>query len=182
MTEDYRMVLSSDHQIGRRDAAVTLIEYGDYQCPFCKAASPIVEALRKTFKDDLLFAYRHFPLTQIHEWARIAAQTAEAAGRQGKFWDMHRLLFKHEGPFTENELLRYAKMLDLDVKRLVDDIEDESVSLKIKRDFMSGVKLGISGTPGFIINGEVFAGDWMHGDLESAIEMFGSGRGSSLQT
>jgi protein-disulfide isomerase len=160
----------TDHIDGRPDAAVTLVEYGDYQCPVCGAAYPIVNRVREVLADRLRFVYRHFPLSQIHPYAFHAAEAAEAAGAQGKFWEMHDMLFENQQALTDRDLLRYAAALDLDVERFASDISSGAFAEKIREDFLGGVKSGVNGTPTFFINGVRHDGPWDGNSLLEAIE------------
>ncbi len=146
-------VSGRDHVLGPSDAPATLLEYGDYECPHCGAAYPIVEALRDRLGDLLQFAYRHFPLSQIHPHASLAAESAEAAGAQGKFWEMHEALFTHQDALDGVHLLRYAATIGLDVDEFGRDLETHAHAARVKEDFMSGVRSGVNGTPTFFING-----------------------------
>ena len=142
-----------DHIRGAENAPATLLEYGDYECPHCGAAYPIVEALRKSLEDTLRFAYRHFPLTQVHPHAQLAAEAAEAAGAQGKFWDMHNMLYTHQEGLGPGDLMVYANAIGLDMQRFRRDLETHAHLDRVQEDFMSGVRSGVNGTPTFFING-----------------------------
>jgi protein-disulfide isomerase len=142
-----------DHVLGNPAATVTLVEYGDYECPFCRAAHGAVKALRRIAGDELLFAYRHFPLSQIHPHAFLAAEAAEAAGAQGRFWEMHDLLFENQDRLDPPDLLLYAESLDLDLERFASDLERRTHEPKVRQDFLSGVRSGVNGTPTFFVNG-----------------------------
>lgn len=154
-----------DHIRGDREANVTLVEYGDYQCPFCGAAHPIVKELLDV--EPVLFVYRHFPLTTVHPYAEIMAETAEAAGAQGAYWPMHDWLFAHQKSFTPDEIPAAAAALGLDANELMGDVTAHRYEPKIREDFMSGVRSGVNGTPTFFINGERHDGDW---DFDSLLE------------
>jgi protein-disulfide isomerase len=161
---------STDHIDGRPEAAVTLVEYGDYQCPHCGAAHPIVNRIREVLADRLRFVFRHFPLSQIHPHAFRAAEAAEAAGAQAKFWEMHDMLFENQHALADRDLLRYASALGLDVDRFADDIRSNTFAEKIRQDFLGGVKSGVNGTPTFFINGVRHDGPWDGNSLIEAIE------------
>jgi protein-disulfide isomerase len=158
-----------DHVQGSPTAVVTLVEYGDYQCPFCGAAHGSVKEVQRAMGDDLLFAFRHFPLTQIHPLALPAAEAAEGAGAQGKFWEMHVVLFENQPRFEPANLLRYATALGLDLERFADDIESGRYEPKIREDFMSGVRSGVNGTPTFFVNGVRYNGGYDPASLIEAI-------------
>ena len=160
-------VSERDHVIGPATAAVTLLEYGDYECPFCGAAHPIVKQLREIVGEDLRFAYRHFPLTQIHPRAYQAAEAAEAAGAQGRFWQMHDILFENQDRLGLRDLMSYADTLGLDLDRFVTDMRNGTYAGRLREDFMSGIRSGVNGTPTFFVNGNRHNGNW---DLESLLE------------
>jgi protein-disulfide isomerase len=156
-----------DHTIGPPTARVTLVEYGDYQCPFCGKAHPVVKRLLRLLDQDLLFAFRHFPLSQIHSHALDAAIAAEAAGAQGRFWEMHDLLFTHQAGLAPRDLLVLARSIDLDLERFTEDLTQRTYAPKVRRDFLTGVRSGVNGTPTFFINGVRHNGPW---DLESLLD------------
>ncbi len=160
-------VSERDHVIGPVTAAVTLLEYGDYECPFCGAAHPIVKQVREIVGDDLRFAYRHFPLTQIHTHAYQAAEAAEAAGAQGRFWQMHDTLFENQDRLGLRDLISYADALGVDLDRFVTDMRNGTYAGRLREDFMSGIRSGVNGTPTFFVNGDRHNGNW---DLESLLE------------
>ena len=146
-------VSERDHIRGPHDAPATLVEYGDYECPFCAAAHPVVEELRRVMGDDLRFVYRHFPLTNVHPHAEPAAESAEAAGAEGRFWPMHDLLFARQDALEMEDLASRAEMLGLDVMRFVRALETGAYRPLVREDFTSGVRSGVSGTPTFYVNG-----------------------------
>jgi protein-disulfide isomerase len=148
-----------DHIRGSADGSIKLLEYGDYECPFCADAQPIVKEIRRQFGDDLLFAFRHFPLTNIHPHAEHAAEAAEAAGVQGKFWGMHDLLFENQGALEDENLAEYAAELGLDKTRLIREVVWKIHAQRIREDFKSGVRGDVNGTPTFFINGERYDGE-----------------------
>jgi protein-disulfide isomerase len=151
-------VSGRDHTLGPANAPATLLEYGDYECPHCGAAYPVVEALRERLGDLLRFAYRHFPLSQIHPHAELDAEAAEAAGAQGKFWDMHHALFTHQDALDGAHLMRYAAAIGLDMGAFQRDLETQAYAGRVREDFMSGVRSGVNGTPTFFINGARYEG------------------------
>jgi protein-disulfide isomerase len=160
-----------DHVLGTPAAAVTLLEYGDYECPFCAAAHPAVTHMLKLVPDDVLFAYRHFPLTQIHPHAQQAAEAAEAAGAQGRFWEMHDVLFAHQDRLTVRDLVGYASALGLDLDRFASELERGTHTARVREDFLSGVRSGVNGTPTFFVNGIRHNGGY---DPESLLDAIGS--------
>ena len=160
-------VSERDHVIGPATATVTLLEYGDYECPFCGAAHPIVQQVREIMGDDLRFAYRHFPLTQIHPHSYQAAEAAEAAGAQGRFWEMHDTLFENQDRLGLRDLIAHADALGLDLDRFVTDMRNDTYAARLREDFMSGIRSGVNGTPTFFVNGIRHNGNW---DVESLLE------------
>ena len=142
-----------DHVRGPATAPVTLVEYGDYECPFCGAAHASLKQVRHVMGNDLRFVYRHFPLSQIHPHAYQAAEAAEAAGAQGKFWEMHDLLFENQDRLGLRDLIGYAGALDLDLERFVTDLRSHAHADRLREDFLSGVRSGVNGTPTFFVNG-----------------------------
>jgi protein-disulfide isomerase len=153
-------VSAQDHVAGPDDAPVTLVEYGDYECPYCGMAYPVVKKARRELGSQMRFVYRHFPLAEAHPHARIAAQAAEAAGAQGKFWEMHDTLFEHQQALDVEDLIGYAKSLGLDVVRFARDLESGTYAKRVRDDFRSGVRSGVNGTPSFFVNGVRYDGSW----------------------
>src|SRR5216117_1045225 len=151
---------SRDHIQGDPKALLNLVEYGDYQCPFCGAAYPEVKKVQKELGSELRFVFRNFPLMNIHEHAMNAAETAEAASSQGKFWPMHDFLYEHQANLGDpNVALGYAKKLSLDSQKFEREIAQHTYQKRIKDDFMGGVKSGVNGTPTFYVNGVRHDGD-----------------------
>jgi protein-disulfide isomerase len=146
-------VSERDHVRGPATAPLTLLEYGDYECPFCGAAHPIVKRVERLLEGDLRFAYRHFPLSNIHPHAYQAAEAAEAAGAQGRFWEMHDLLFERQDRLDTQDLIADADTLGLDLARFVGDLETHAHAPRLREDFLTGVRSGVNGTPTFFING-----------------------------
>lgn len=163
-------VSESDHSAGPGDAPVTLVEYGDYECPFCGRAYPIVHQVRKTLGSKLRFVFRNFPLAEIHPHAMRAAETSEAAAVQGKFWEMHDMIFTHQKSLDDEHLLQYAEQIGLDVERVRSELESGVHSERVQQDFRSGIRSGVNGTPTFFINGERLDGPWDFEGLMDAIE------------
>jgi protein-disulfide isomerase len=144
---------SRDHIQGLATAPVTLVEYGDYECPYCGAAYPIVKELQRHLGTRLRFVFRNFPLTTVHPHAQHAAEAAEAAGAQGRYWPMHDMLFEHQGSLTDEALVGYARALDLDTTRFADEMRRHYYAPHVREDVDSGIDSGVSGTPTFYING-----------------------------
>jgi len=141
-------------------AAVVLVEYGDYECPACAAAQPVVDQLSAMLGDQLCTVWRHFPLTQVHLQAQRAAEAAEAAGAQGSFWPMHELLFARQPMFDEASLGEYAAELELDVARFTSELLTGVHEPRVRSDFLGGVRSGVNGTPTFFINGARYDGPY----------------------
>ena len=143
-----------DHIEGPVNATLTLVQYGDYQCPYCGAAYGEVKKVQKELGSKLCFAFRNFPLTNMHEFAMNAAETAEAAAVQGKFWEMHDFLYEHQDTLgDDSKALGYAKKLGLDTQRFEREIAQHIHQKRIKEDFNGGVRSGVNGTPTFYVNG-----------------------------
>ncbi|GAA3551517.1 Na+/H+ antiporter NhaA [Microlunatus spumicola] len=159
---------SRDHYRGRRDASVILYEYGDFECPHCGLAEPAARAELEN-DDDLLFVWRHLPLTDVHPHAQLAAEASEAAGRQDAFWPLHDLLLTHQGHLTRADLLGYAADLDLDVERFADDLDHHVHADRIASDIDSADRSGVSGTPTFFVNGRRHYGAYDAASLQQAV-------------
>ncbi|MEA3208486.1 MAG: hypothetical protein QOE70_1543 [Chthoniobacter sp.] len=151
-------VSKRDHILGPADTSAILLEYGDYECPACGAAHPLVKAILESVGDRLRFAFRHFPLSNVHPHAERAAEAAEAAGAQGGFWEMHDLLFENQDALDYDDLAEYAAMLGLDASRLIREIMANAYAGRVREDFSSGLRSGVNGTPTFFINGVRYDG------------------------
>lgn len=159
-----------DHKQGSLNSPAVLVEYGDYQCPFCGQAYPVVKEIQRRLGDRLCYVFRHFPVTQAHPFAMQAAEAAEAASAQGKFWEMHDLLYRHQQALDLESLKRYAGAVNLDTGRFERELESHAYVARIKEDFMGGVRSGVNGTPAFYINGVRHDGPWELEPLLQAIE------------
>ena len=170
-----------DHTAGPDDAPVTLVEYGDYECPSCGMAYPVVKAIQQRMGDRLRFVFRNFPLAESHPHAEHAAEAAEAAGAQGRFWPMHDTLFEHQQALDDAHLVRYAAELGLDADEMARALEEGTFEPRVRRDFRSGLRSGVNGTPTFFINGERYDGDWTDPDafLTALMETAQAGTRSS---
>jgi protein-disulfide isomerase len=157
-------VTERDHVQGSKTARVTLVEYGDYQCPSCLQAYPIMIDIQEHLGDKMRLVFRNFPLTTVHPNAEHAAEAAEAAGAQGKFWEMHDYLFEHQVHLDDAHLLRYAEKIGLDTARFKRDLETHTFAGRVREDVQSGIRSGVNGTPTFFINGVRHDGPW---DLET---------------
>src|ERR1700674_4560043 len=155
-----------DHISGPASAPVTLVEYGDYECPYCGEAYPIVKALQQRLGKRLRFVFRNFPLVNAHPHAQHAAEAAEAAGAQGKFWEMHDSLYEHQQALEDKSLIGYADELGLDVTRFTRELTEHHYAARVREDFLAGVRSGVNGTPSFFINGLRHDGSY---DLESLL-------------
>jgi len=147
-----------DHILGPIDAPMELVEYGDYECPYCAAAFPVVIEVRRRLADSLLFAFRNFPIADVHPHSVQAAEAAEAAGGQGQFWPMHARLFAHQYALEDEALVRYAIDIGLDARRFVNDLVEHKYFDRIREDLASGVSSGVTGTPTFFVNGPQYTG------------------------
>jgi protein-disulfide isomerase len=164
-------VSAKDHRQGDPDAACTLVEFGDYQCPSCGQAYPIVKRLQKHFGKQMSFVFRNFPLSQMHPYAEPAAETAEFAGAHNKFWEMHDLLYENQGRLDEVGLLdELAKELHLVAAQLHKALETKEFQSRVKADFTGGVRSGVNGTPTFFINGQRHDGSYDFNSLVEAID------------
>jgi protein-disulfide isomerase len=142
-----------DHIQGLPNAPIKLLEYGDYECPFCGEAHQIIKAIEQELGNRLCFAFRHFPLTNVHPHAEQAAEAAEAAGAQGNFWGMHDLLFENQDALDYDDLGQYAAVLGLDAPRLISEVLAGVYRPRVREDFKSGIRNGVNGTPTLFVNG-----------------------------
>lgn len=149
-------VSDADHIQGDPKAPVELLEYGDYECPHCGRAYPILKELQKQLGSRLKFVFRNFPLSKIHPHAKSAAIAAEAAAFQNKYWEMHDILFENQKRLTSTAILEYAQKLELDMLKFEQDISDSTLAEKIDAEFYSGMRSGVNATPTFFINGEKY--------------------------
>src|ERR1700676_3967697 len=163
-------VTPEDHIQGPEDAEVTLVEYGDYECPHCGSAYPIVMRVQKHFGKRLRFVYRNFPLSEIHPHAESAAETAEFAGAHGKFWEMHDLLFENQERLGERLYSELAQEMKLSPQELGQALEEGKYKSRVRDDFSGGVRSGVNGTPTFFINGKRHNGPFDFDTLVRAIE------------
>lgn len=157
-----------DHLRGPEDSPVTLLEYGDFECPHCGKAEPAIRELLADY-GDLRYVWRHLPLTDVHPHAQLAAEAAEAAGRQGQFWPMHDLLLDHQGALTARDLIRYAAELELDTAQFTRDLRSEAGQARIASDIDSADLSGVSGTPAFFVNGRRHHGAYSVASLSEAV-------------
>ena len=162
-------VSTRDHIRGLNLKNVTLLEYGDYQCPYSRQAHSIIKLILRQLENKIRFVYRHFPLTQIHPLAEKASQAAEAAALQGEFWSMHDQLYGHQS-LDELSFRRYAGIIGLNLARFDQDLISLPVARRVNEDYQSGLQSGVQGTPSFFINGKLFSGSWAFPGLLSAIQ------------
>jgi protein-disulfide isomerase len=157
-TQAFRLVepvSPADHVLGPRVASVTVVEYGDFECPHCKQAAGAVKLLYARFEQHIKFVFRHFPLEEVHPRALRAAEAAECAGAQGKFWQMHDLLFEHQRHLELTQLHAYARTLDLDMARFTAEMDDEIHLQRVREHQRSGDSSGVRSTPAFFVNGRI---------------------------
>ncbi len=163
-------VSKEDHFQGPDKASLVLVEYGDYQCPHCGRAYPIVKRLQKALGDKLKFVFRNFPLSEVHPDALNAAKVAEGAALQGKFWEMHDILFEKQENLDVDSLTQYAEKLKLDVEELNEAVAASEVEERVSTDFEGGVRSGVNGTPTFFVNGFRYDGDWSYGPFLKSLQ------------
>ncbi len=149
-------VNATDHVRGGEHAPVVVVEYGDFQCPHCRAAEPLVRALLEEFDQRVRLVFRHFPLEEVHQYALLAAQAAEAAGAQGKFWEMHDQLLEHQPRLDLNHLKRYAESLGLDMASFIAELDDEVYLQRVREHQQGALASGVQGTPTFFVNGRLY--------------------------
>jgi protein-disulfide isomerase len=164
-------VNKDDHIQGNPAAECSLVEFGDYECPYCGAAYPIVKRLQKHFGKRLSFVFRNFPMAQIHPWAEPAAEVAEFAGVHGKFWEMHDLLFENQLRLDEALFMNLADDLDLSTSQLQTAIANHTYRARVWADFAGGARSGVNGTPTFFINGWRHNGPFDFDSLSESIEL-----------
>ncbi len=163
-------VNTNDQKQGNDSAPLTLVEYGDYECPHCGHAYPVIKMLQRHFGDRLQFVYRNFPLTEMHPHALPAAQVAESAGLQNKFWPVHDLIFEHQENLSTPNLINHARTAGTDVTQLKRDMESNNVMLKVEDDIEGGARSGVNGTPTFFINGNRYDGSYDFESLKDTLE------------
>jgi len=163
MSEHVRLSIPvgpDDHSRGPLDAKLTVIEYGDYQCPYCGQAYSIVEQLRSEFSDSMRLIFRNLPLVDVHPHAEAAAEMAEAIGLQGKFWEIHDALYENQTDLSDAALSRYAEQVGADVTTAMNAIADGGPRQRVEADFEGAIRSGANGTPTFFVNGERYDGSW----------------------
>jgi protein-disulfide isomerase len=156
--------IGTDHMRGSVDAPISIVEYGDYECPYTGMAYPIVKEMMKQFNNKVYFVFRNFPLNDIHPHAQHAAEAAEVAAAQDRFWQMHDYLFEHQKALDDNHLLQYAGKLGLDINKFKKEVTEHTYAPLIEESLKSGIDSGVQGTPTFFVNGERYEDSW---DLET---------------
>jgi protein-disulfide isomerase len=162
-------VTDRDHMRGTPEAPAVLVEYGDYECPHCAAAQPIVDSICTMLNKNVCYVFRHFPLNAVHPHAQHAAEAAEAAAAQQMFWPMHELLFEQQEALDDASLLAYAAELGLDVERFGTELASGVYGQRVREDFLGGVRSGVNGTPSFFINGLRYDGSYHLESLFAAV-------------
>ena len=158
-----------DHIQGPDTVPATLVEFGDYECPYCGQAYPIIKEIQKYLGNNLRFVFRNFPLTQIHPHAQHAAEAAEAAGAQNKFWEMHDYLYEHQQALDYKNLEKYAGILGLGMVKFKNDFYKHVYASRVREDFLSGVRSGVNGTPSFFLNGIHYNNSWDYETLSETL-------------
>jgi protein-disulfide isomerase len=161
---------AADHAQGPESAPVTLVEYGDYECPYCGAAYPVVKRLQKHYGNRLRFVFRNFPLTNAHPHAELAAETAEFAGAHEKFWEMHDLLYENQDRLGISLFEQLADSLQLPLDELAQALQSHQFKSRVRADFSSGARSGVNGTPTFFINGTRYENSPEYPDMLAAID------------
>jgi protein-disulfide isomerase len=168
MSQLRRPATENDHHQGPLDAAIVVVEYGDYQCPYCGLEYPQLKKVQKHFGDKICFVFRNFPLTQAHPRAERAAEFAEAAATAGKFWEMHDTLYENQKALDDDSLVGYARMIGLSDEVIRTALDDAYIE-RIRKDFSGGVRSGVNGTPTLFVNNVRYNGER---DANSLIELF----------
>jgi protein-disulfide isomerase len=163
-------VSERDHSQGPATAVVTLVQYGDYECPYTRQSTNVVRALQQQLGDQLRFVYRNFPLTAIHPHALHAALAAEAAAAQGKFWQMHDSIFHHQHILADADLVQFAEAVGLEMQQYARAMAEQRTLARIEEDVEGGERSGVQGTPTFFINGVLYRGSWEHEALLGALQ------------
>lgn len=164
-----RLPEKNDHHLGPLHASIVIVEYADFECPYCAAAVEVVDQIMKKNKD-ICIIFRHFPLTNHHPNAGIAAMAAEAAGKQNKFWEMHHSLFANQEDMGSERIFTIAREIGLNIRQFTNDLEDEGLLKHVQADFDSGIKSGVDGTPTFFVNGIKYEGETSIEGLQEEID------------
>ena len=169
-----------EHQLGSTHPSVTLLEYGDFECPYCGKFDLVVQKLLKEFPINLGYKFRHFPLVNIHPDSGLAAMAAEAAGLQNKYWQMHHLLFSHQDNLSGAEILKMAKRIGLNEKIFQADLESDDLWNKIQEHIQAGIMAQVNGTPSLYLNNEMYEGSSSYESLKKEIEKIILGENSKF--
>jgi len=161
-------VTKQDHLQGALNAACSLVEYGDYECPSCGEVQPVIKKLQAHFGDQMSFVFRNFPLQEVHPWAEAAAEVAELAGSQGKFWEMHDLLFANQEDLSESTIQALVRQLGLSEAKMLQASSNGTLKSRVESDFAGGIRSGVNGTPTFFLNGDRYDGST---DFESMVSL-----------
>lgn len=172
MRETRRLTLPvglRDHVQGSLRAPLMLVEYGDYECSYCANAYFVIKVVQQRLGERLRFTFRNFPRTNIHPHAELAAEAAEAAGIQGRFWEMHDKLFEHQDSLDRDSVLAYAAQIGLDLRRFEQDLKEHSFASRVREDLVSGKRSGVNATPVFFIGDSLYDGLWDVRSLTTAL-------------
>lgn len=167
-------VSADDHIRGRVDAPVSVVEYGDFECPYCAQARVTLERVQSELRDHMMLVFRHFPLSEIHPHAELASEAVESVAAQGKFWAMHDTVFANQADLSVPALLRYAERVGADAGRVESDLAARVWKSRVKRDVNSGQRSGVEGTPTFFIDGFLYEGSWDYPSLLRVLSMLAS--------
>jgi protein-disulfide isomerase len=165
MTQLIPAINSEDHVWGNPASCLELVEYGDYECPYCGRAYPIVKSILQDLGSEIKFVFRNFPLHKIHPNAFAAAVATEAAGLQNKFWEMHDIIFENQRSLGDDYIVLYADRIRLDMVKFERDMQQIHLMEKVRKDFESGIRSGVNRTPTFFINGQKYEGEWVGNQL-----------------
>ncbi len=173
MTQHTRLavpVSERDHSQGPATAAIVLVQYGDYECPYTRQSTTVVRAIQQQLGDQLRFVFRNFPLTEIHPHALHAALAAEAAAAQGKFWQMHDYIFHHQHTLADSDLEQFAEAVGLDMQQYARAMAEQRALARIEEDVEGGERSRVQGTPTFFINEVLYRGSWEQDALLAALQ------------
>ena len=162
--------IGTDHVRGSIDAPITIVDYGDYECPYTGMAYPVVKEIMKRFDEKIYFVFRNFPLREIHPHAQHAAEAAEAAAAQDKFWQMHDYLFEHQKALDDHHLLEYAQKVGLDIEKFKQEMSGHVYASLINKSLKNGIDSGVEGTPTFFVNGVRYEDSWDLDTFSSFVE------------
>lgn len=172
MSDLFIEISEDDYILGNADAEVTLLEYGDYECPYSRMGYRFSQMLLKNYSDSLKFVFRNFPLRKKHPNAQLAAEAALCAGAQNRFWEMHNLLFEHNRTLSESRILDFAEDIGLDLYRFKVDLTTNEYAKRVTTDFRGGVRSGVNDTPTFFVNGNRYSGELDYKQLKAFVDTF----------